>query len=73
MTHDSVDTGKVRAPGLGSPWALCKAFNSCGSQHPPQRSQEQGSTKEPRSWGKAPEQSLQSHRFGLGATVGDQE
>lgn len=52
--------GKARAPGLGSPWKLCKTFNFCRSQHPPEQSQEPGSPKEPRSWGKALDQSLQS-------------
>lgn len=62
-----------KAPGLGSPWELCKTFHFCRSQHSPEQRQEPGSLKQPRSWGKAPGQSLQSHGFGLGANFGDQE
>ena len=64
---------KARAPGLGSPWKLRKTFNFCRSQDPPEQSQQPGSLQEPRSWGKAPDQSLQSHAFGLGAAFGDWE
>lgn len=65
--------GKARAPGLSSSWKLCKRLNFCRSQHPPEQSQGPGSLIEPHSSGKAPDQSLQNHRFGLGATFGDQE